>query len=333
MGEDLSASDNRHAAGPPAPLGPDWSTVPLDVPCLRCGASLRGQAEPRCPNCNTTFDWDEVLPLDELRCLHCDYRLFGLVQRRCPECGRSFTWEEVLPAARSRRNRLFERLWYHDPAGSLLRTWWLAAFRPGRLWAQYSLFDRPKVGPLLVFILLQGLVFAYGWPVMSRLADAGMNGIAGFLNNLGWTGRPLRFFYVFRASPGFMPFMAAWYLLTFVSLLFFLQADQPFRVSWRHALRVYAHATAFASLCTALACLLEMLLDTLWFTGPAIGRLLTLRVYQLLAQAVFVLGVTVTWAQLWIGYRRHLRSPYGWLLAAVCLFVGHRLAELVMLFV
>ncbi|MHC4235861.1 MAG: hypothetical protein ACYSUQ_12150, partial [Planctomycetota bacterium] len=268
-----------------------------------------------------------------LRCSHCDYRLFGLSQRRCPECGRPFTWDEALAAARSRVNRLFERLWYHDPLRSLLRTWKLAALRPGKLWTQYSRFDRPKVGPLLVFMLLQWLVFAYGWPVMGRGADAAMNGLAGVLSERGWIAGPLRFFYFFRVSRDFLPFMAAWYLLTMACFVPFIRYHEHVGVGWWHSLRICVHATAFASFCTALWCLLEMLLDVTWFLGPAIGRGWVRQAYLSLGPVVFALGLTVTWAHLWIGYRKYLRAAHGWGVAAVCLFLGNRLAELLMLYV
>ena len=88
------------------------------------------------------------------------------------------------------------------------------------------------------------------------------------------------------------------------------------------------HATAFAALTTALWCVLEMLADATLFFTPAAGRILTRRLYQQIGQGVFLLGLIVTWAHLWIGYRRHLRMPHGWGLAAAALLLGHLLARL-----
>ena len=331
MGTNEPASDTRcgvDASQVPLPTGPDWTTVPFAVPCMRCGADLRGRAEPRCPECEAAFSWDDLL-----RCPHCDYRLWGLTQRRCPECGRSFVWDQVLAAARSRRNTLFEGLWYHDPVPALLRTWWLAALRPSRLWAQFSRFDRPRIAPLLLFVMLQWLVFAYGWPVMGWLADAAMNGLADLLESHQWIDRPMRFTYLFRPRRGFLPRMALWYLMTFLCFQLLVQSKIRFRIGWRHILRVYVHATAFASLCTALWCVLEMLIDASLFLGPVTRGLVSARTYLRLGQAVFVLGVTVTWAHIWIGYRRHLQVPRAWGSGAMCLLLGYLLAELVMIYV
>ncbi|MFQ5491582.1 MAG: hypothetical protein ACE5GE_12760, partial [Phycisphaerae bacterium] len=71
----------------PTQSAPDWSRIPFDIPCGRCGGTLNGVTEPTCPHCNLDLDWAEVVPMDRLRCPTCHYSLLGLTTMRCPECG------------------------------------------------------------------------------------------------------------------------------------------------------------------------------------------------------------------------------------------------------
>lgn len=52
-------------ADAPAPVSPVLNyrdaAVALDVPCPLCGYNLRGQSEPRCPECGYRFDWKDLL--------------------------------------------------------------------------------------------------------------------------------------------------------------------------------------------------------------------------------------------------------------------------------
>jgi len=132
---------------------PDWDKVPFDVSCARCGADLRGQTEPRCPQCQLEFKWSEAVPIEQLTCAQCHYHLYGLTSERCPECGRWVDWQEAL--ARYHRTRLpyFEYRWRDRPVRSLIGTWW-RALRPRHLWCNFNLHDPPAPGPLLVMVLL-----------------------------------------------------------------------------------------------------------------------------------------------------------------------------------
>ncbi|MCP4249865.1 MAG: hypothetical protein GY778_22715 [bacterium] len=326
-----AASTDMGPGPPPSAAGappPDWSAIPFEVPCTRCGQSLREAVEPRCSGCGAQFDWDEVLPLEDLRCLDCDYRLLGVGGDRCPECGSEYDWNTVLPAARSRRNRLFERWWYHNPVPSLLRTWFLAAWRPRAVWQQCSVHDKPSVVPLLMFMLIQWAVFLFGWPAVAVVADSAMNGTTQWLQDRGWCGWIQGFTYGFRPQRGFVPFVGFWYLGTLLSMQIFVQSNARYGIGWRHGLRILVHATAFASLAMGLWCVLEMLADAILFFTPAAGRILTRRLYERIGEGVFLLGLIVTWAHLWIGYRRHLRMPHGWGMAAAALLLGNLLARL-----
>ena len=273
------------------------------------------------------------MPIEDLRCVQCGYVVYGAGEQRCPECGTRFDWDDVRNAARSRRNHLFEHRWLRSPGPSLLRTWWLAAVHPRRLWEQYAIHDPPKVAPLLVFALLQWAVFAVGWHAVGAAAEPAMNSVSQWLFQNDWfhlrqeLDGPLRFTYGFHPRRTFMAFMACWYLATFLSFQMFVLTKRRYRIRWRQILRVFVHATAFASFSMAVWCLAEMAVDAcLLFNfdwGPFVRNL-----YQPLGKAVALVGAVVTWAHVWIGYHYFLKTPRGWGTAAMCLVLGYLLAQL-----
>ncbi|MBU0618341.1 MAG: hypothetical protein KKI02_11535 [Planctomycetes bacterium] len=65
-----------------------------------------------------------------LRCPECEYNLTGLADPRCPECGTTFDWEDVRQAAECPPRIAFERAkgWPKIPA--LLVTWATVLFAP-----------------------------------------------------------------------------------------------------------------------------------------------------------------------------------------------------------
>jgi hypothetical protein len=269
---------------------------------------------------------DVPIEPEELRCLHCGYALYGLGDNRCPECGEPFKWDDVRAAARGVRADLFEHHWYDNPAASIVRSWGLAAFRPFKLWACYSEHDRPRVGPLLAFILVQAAVFAYGWQTMALGIDPFMNYLARTIQSAA--ARNVRFIYTFRPGSAFLEDIAIWYLATFLALQLFYESKRMYGVRWRQILRVYAHATALAALCPAAWCVLEALVDATHFFG-APGIVVSGRAYDLLGDAMFVIGVTSAWVALWIGYRKYLRMPHGWAIAGLSMFIGYLMTDLV----
>lgn len=115
-------------------------------------------------------DWD-ALTL-ELHCPRCGYNLRGLPQPRCPECGREFEWVELVTGAQTEtESPLFEYQWRRRPVRSFLVTVG-ASILPIRFWYDASLFARPRLGPLTLFLglvlTLQGLIcgvssFAPDW--------------------------------------------------------------------------------------------------------------------------------------------------------------------------
>src|SRR5438309_10005725 len=82
-------------------------------------------------------------PLQALHCPMCDYDLRGQVEPRCPECGYRFDWEELPDPAR----RVHPYLLEHHPRRNVwtfLRTL-LGGLRPRRLWS--SLYPRHPTPP------------------------------------------------------------------------------------------------------------------------------------------------------------------------------------------
>lgn len=312
---------------PPADSdSPDWTRVHFEVPCLSCGVNLHGTGESRCPQCAIALNWARVLPLEALRCRTCGYQLFGLTQPRCPECGEAFEWGEALGRARQQRVELFETRWWDEPAPALVRTWWLAAVRPGRLWAAYAHAGHARVLPLLLFIALQWLMFAKGWEVVALAADPIMNTLGA-----GQTP-PVRFVYPRHLSPRFDRWLATWQVATFISLLTFVESNRQYGADWRRILRVFVHATVFASMLPALWCILEMLADTSYLFTPRAGPLAR-RLYDLIETGMLCSGIGVSWLYLGAGYRRHLHMPHAWAVAGLAMIFGFLLTELVFIFV
>ncbi len=312
--------------------------VPFNVPCGRCGEKLNGLAQPQCPKCDLELVWDDLLPVEDMHCPHCDYLVYGATRERCTECGAVFAWDDVLGAAQSRRNSLFEHFWTRRPVASLLRTWWLAAMKPRRLWAEFSIHDSPKVAPLLVFMLLQWAVFAYGWDTVARVVDPAINAASRWVYERDWldrqslTPQPQSFTYSFRPGTDFLKFTACWYVLTFLSFQAFVQTKARYRIRWRQILRVFVHGTAFVSLATAVWCVAEAAVDASLLVNPGWGRFVA-RLYNPLGQGTAIVGAVVTWAHIWIGYHCYLKTPRGWGTAAMCLILGHLLTQLLWIYI
>jgi hypothetical protein len=240
-------------------------------------------------------------------------------------------WEDVYRAGSGEQTDLLEHAWRREPVRALARTWWRMAWCPHRVWAVLTPHSRFDVRAIVVLVLLQGVVFAYGWWAMAVWLTPLMNGIGAWLAG-GQNVVPLSFRYVPLVAPDFHLNMALWYVgALLIHCCFFDRTHCPGR-RWPHQLRVWVCATAFAALCPAIWCLLEALIDSLHFVVPSSATrlrapLIPRRTYYLLAQGMFAVGVIVTWMHLWEGYRRYLRLPHGWAIAALVLAAGHVLGD------
>ena len=131
------------AARPETP--PDWSTFTADVPCPLCDYSLRGLAEPR-----------------------------------CPECGYASNWHDLLNREKFEHPCLFEHHARRRPLRSYLKTL-AGGFRPHRFWtsldANHRAYPRRVVAYWLIgvlFTLATGFGVHYGteaWTLWERHAN------------------------------------------------------------------------------------------------------------------------------------------------------------------
>ena len=258
-----------------------------------------------------------TLPPEDLRCPSCGYGVYGLPENRCPECGQGFTWRKVRAISLRLRSGLFENRWLDNPAGSLLHTWGLAIFRPRTLWASYDVQTPPRVWPLVVFLLLQALLFSRSWQILAVAVDPLMNYLAERLASSPQT--QLRFTYLFRPGPRFFVDMAVWYLAAFGLLQLLLESKGRCGIRWGHILRVHVHATAFASIAILLWFVIEWGVDASLFIWR---RRVTQDMYDNIGRAVFMVVLVITWLQLWLGYRRHLQMPHAGAVAGAALLIG-----------
>lgn len=299
---------------------PDWSLIQFDVCCGRCSAKLNGSTDSACPICGLELEWASVLPIQEMQCPQCEYKLFGLTGKRCPECGQSFEWQQILEAARSRHRGLLEYQWRERGLRALFRTWWLAAFRPFKLWREHDINATPKVVPLLAFAVLQWTVFILGWPAVGEVADWAMNEISQRLE-LSTT-----FTYKFHRPDEFFWLILLTQIATFFSFQLLFETKRKFNIRWQHFLRVFIHATAFAAFTPALACIVEVGMDASPQIWPTFGPY-TLAEYHNVRDTVLATGVLATWLGLWIGFRRYLKLPQASIVAASCLVLGFLAAK------
>src|SRR5438552_18029124 len=89
---------------------------------------------------------------DALHCPMCDYDLRGQVEPRCPECGYRFDWEELRDPARRLHPYLFE----HHPERnlwSLVRTFF-GGMLPRRFWRSLYPTQPASLRRLMTYYLL-----------------------------------------------------------------------------------------------------------------------------------------------------------------------------------
>lgn len=297
---------NRHADV----TVPDWNVVPFEVGCARCGHDLRGLTEPKCPACGLEFDWSEAVPIEQLICRHCGYHLYGLTETRCPECGGLFTWAEVLDDYHRKRKPLFEYHWRDRPFRSLVYTWWLA-LRPRKLWRFIDIHDRPRVGLLLVILVVAtialtvvGIVASFievaiaYWRFAREMAARGRSvpsfgGMLPEVARLAWNNRLLY---------EFAQFVGVWSIFTFASLLVFQQSLRRCRVRIAHVFRVCVYAVVGVAPLAA----------AVFFTTGAVLRGFDIFRFQTqFATVALALVLGFGARSVGQGYRRYIRMPHS----------------------
>lgn len=246
----------RSTARTPGPDGtastaPDWSLVPFDVACARCGTNLRGLVDPVCPKCSLRFDWKDAVPIEHLTCAHCGYHLLGLTRPRCPECGREFTWTERLVAHYRTRLRYFEYRWRDRPVRSLFWTWW-RALRPRRFWSTFNLHDPPQPRPLFAMVFI-GLVLAWvmlgiGSAFISAASSMYRMGMVSSTGSLAAASKAFvmvvsSFFSSARAWEVLVIY-GLWLILSLGALFVYQQSMRRFCIRPRQVVRAWANSVA-----------------------------------------------------------------------------------------
>jgi ribosomal protein L37E len=300
--------------------GPDWSLVPFQVGCARCGHDLRGLSEPKCPACGFEFDWAQAVPIEQLTCGKCGYHLYGLQETRCPECGEAFTWEQALDDYHRRCKPLFEYHWRTRPLRSFFGTWF-RALRPGRFWRFVELHDPVRPGPILAMVAAFLAVFVV-LPILST-------GVEDWLRRWFWTTRfPQRAW----MAPGLadLPWyvlgelrnprayyllwsLALWSVCLLASLMIFRQSMRLCRVRSVHVLRVWALSVPLWVPVIAFAA------ATYFCTAPVRDAYIDER-ELVVGGALILLGI---WAYtLCRAYRLYLHMPHSEAVVAAALLVA-----------
>jgi len=224
---------------------PDWSMVPFDVGCARCGHDLRGQSEPKCPACRFEFEWAERVPIAKLACPNCRYRLYGLTEPRCPECGTQFDWQHLVERCRAREKVLFEYHWRDGILTATLRLW-RRLLRPGTFWRSVDLVDPPGMKTLLAFTLVNLIALGFLMGPMIR----GCITLAMFRYDIDYAGSisPGRLLgmlgaqFIHPAWELWLP-VVLWCVFTLAALLAVHRSADVKGTDQGHVLRLWAYST------------------------------------------------------------------------------------------
>lgn len=291
--------------------GPDWSKVPFEVDCARCGSKLRGLVEPICSACALEFQWAVAVPIEQLKCLACGYHLYGLSETRCPECGGAFTWEHILDDYHRRRKNLFEYRWREAPLRSMASSL-RAALRPGSFWRNIDLHDPPKPGPLNFLLLFQVLI-AYAFITVTlgtasflywvRFYQTNYRGVPKRILSVGFWFESVSSVVLEREFLLAVFAMLSWWALTFLGLLVFQQSMRLCRVRTAHVHRVCVYAVG--------AGLPIFVLSLTVVTGLILFDVMSFRYLDLLLPVTigaYILHVTWSVRQ---GYRHYLKLRHS----------------------
>jgi hypothetical protein len=135
------------------------------------------------PNINLQAgpDWSSIA--EEILCPLCEYDLQGLAEPRCPECGYTFEWQDLFDPSRRLHRYVFE----HHPEKSVRSFWKTTAviLRPRRFWRSLQPVQPSNPRRLVLYwVMAMGLSYgvfqgimvgciAYfgGWPNFNFIAN------------------------------------------------------------------------------------------------------------------------------------------------------------------
>ncbi len=239
----MSKNEVENLAELSTPQSPDWSLVHFLVHCGRCGCDLHGREEPVCPQCALEFDWEHVVPLEQLTCSTCEYHLYGLSETRCPECGTSFVWDQVLDDFRRRQKPFFEYHWRKKPFRSFISSLWLS-LRPRKLWRLADVHDPLATGNLALLALLAVLLFVL---VPWGIDYVGTATLEALDQRFHLTVARWRRWSPYTTIQSMAPiswqiFLVAWFAALFSAQMIFRQSMRKCKVRNHHVFRAWVYA-------------------------------------------------------------------------------------------
>jgi hypothetical protein len=278
---------------------PLWEQIDFDVPCSRCGYDLR------------------MLP-----------------QARCPECGLAFAWRDML-VARFRRNLwTFEANWRQRPLQSWLATLW-RGLRPRQFWADISIHEPVRPGPLWLYLALTPLAFLLVLhPLLAMVA------LLFELPRLGlpWLADPIVSAEVadvcWEAAVAPVPVLSGaageyWRVVTPFAMLFLAmlatvaglrQTLGRCRVRTALVLRAVAYATAPAVV--VLAAYVAVSIVVLQYLG-SVGLMPRSGLHPAVPLVFFLLvPAAIPTLYLRASLRLHLRLPHTWFISIAAVVIG-----------
>lgn len=184
---DGAGADDARSGGEPSALPPglpsDWC-FPRDLACPRCAYNLRMRREPRCPECGTSFRWEELLHVE---CPRCARRLTPQDREHCLGCDLPLRWEWLLGGAPAAAE-LYE--YSTRPVRRGLATAF-AVLRPRRFWKSFALEMTPQLRRLRTYRRVVLLVAACG--VLAQAADdVYFVGYVFSVGGVGWASIVIR---------------------------------------------------------------------------------------------------------------------------------------------
>jgi hypothetical protein len=303
-------------------------------------------------------------------CPMCDYDLRGQVEPRCPECGYRFSWEELRDPSRRLHPYLFElhpernlRSFLRTIAGGLLpRRFWrrMSPTQPASV-RRLILYHVLVVVPALLAVIITVTATTTARIRWSREARAqavafyaspvGQQSLARQYASLGTPPpttqqiidqsapllSPMRVFADAFAELAEEPVMTAgvavfaWPLLTLAAMMIFRISMRRARVKPVHAMRcvVYcADVMAWFNVCA-------LLVAGLWATeaigGVAIFRVLPPNWYFVTLFAVAILAALTFFYRLVIAIRLYLRFDHAWATALATQVIAALVATIILL--